>query len=377
MSLEKFFIDGKQLCASTSSSDLSVNSFNVKSVPHNYSIEWLDSSHSAVDLINGDSEAILLADAYFKDNYLSAVDPKIPKFYIEARENNKNINTAIKFAEFLNEIGTTKLNVVYVVGGGILQDIGAFACAMYKRGIPWIYIPTTLLGMADSCIGGKTGLNHGGTKNLMALFAAPHRIIHDLEFLNTLPRREILAGFGEALRLHVTGGEAFLRKFEQNIDEALSGDINSVKNIIISSLAVKRAVVEEDEFESSLRRSMNYGHSVGHAIEALTNFAFPHGMAISLGIIIENNIAKSLIGLDKETASRIEKIAKKIIDKEALDALHAICFDDINSVLKRDKKTLGNVLKLAIPEKLGSLIFADFMLNETTKGVVQKATLGL
>ena len=377
MSSEKFFIDGQQLFASSTLSHHETELFSVKSVPHSYSIEWLDRKQSVVDIINRDHNAILLADSYFRENYLSDVEARVPSFHVEATENNKTIQTAIEFAEFLNEIGTTKLNVVYVVGGGILQDIGAFACAMYKRGIPWSYVPTTLLGMADSCIGGKTGLNHGGTKNLMALFAAPHRIIHDLEFLNTLPRREILAGFGEALRLHLTGGEVFLTKFEQNIDMALSGDIGSIKNIIISSLAVKRAVVEKDEFENSLRRSMNYGHSVGHALEALTNFAFPHGMAISLGIIIENNMAKSLTGFDVKTANRIEKTAKKIIDKEAIDAVSAMCLDDINTILRRDKKTLGNVLKLAIPEKLGSLVFADLPIDEKTKRIVQKAAHGL
>ena len=377
MSSEKFFIDGQQLLASTASLDHKTASFYVKSVPHSYSIEWLDGTESVVDIINKDHNAILLADSYFKDSYLSDIEVRVPAFYVEATENNKNIQKAIEFAEFLNEIGTTKLNVVYVVGGGILQDIGAFACAMYKRGIPWTYVPTTLLGMADSCIGGKTGLNHGGTKNLMALFSAPHRIIHDLKFLNTLPRREILAGFGEALRLHVTGGEAFLTKFEQNIDMALSGNMVSIQNIIVSSLAVKRAVVEEDEFENSLRRSMNYGHSVGHAMEALTNFAFPHGMAISLGIIIENNIAKSLTGFDVDTANRIKKTAKKIIDEDAIDAVNAMCLNDINAILRRDKKTLGTVLKLAIPEKLGSLVFADLPIDEKTKGIVQKATLGL
>lgn len=368
-----FFIDGQKLSAHSKSSADEAEPFYVKSVPHNYRIEWLNKSQSLVEIINQDPGAIVLADAYFKENYLSSVDPRVPAFFIEATENNKNIQTAIEFAEFLNEVGTTKLNVVYVIGGGVLQDVGAFACAMYKRGIPWTYVPTTLLGMADSCIGGKTGLNHAGTKNLMALFAAPHRIIHDLEFLNTLPRREMLAGFGEALRLHVTGGDIFLTEFEKNIDLALSGDVAAIKTIIMSSLAVKRAVVEEDEFENSIRRSMNYGHSVGHALEALTNFAFPHGMAVSLGIVIENNMAKSISGFDAATVNRIEVIARKIIDKEARDAVNTVSLNDINLILKRDKKTLGNVLKLAIPEKLGSLVFADLSIDEKTKDIVQNA----
>ena len=145
----------------------------------------------------------------------------IPTFEIDAIEANKTIHSAIKFSEFMESVNTTKTNMVYVVGGGIMQDIGAFACAMYKRGIPWTYLPTTLLGMVDSCIGGKTGLNHNSTKNLLALFSAPRKIIHFLPFLDTLPRREIVAGYGEALRLHTTGGLGFFSQFEDTIDQAL------------------------------------------------------------------------------------------------------------------------------------------------------------
>ena len=122
----------------------------------------------------------------------------------------------------MESVNTTKSNMVYVVGGGIMQDIGAFACAMYKRGIPWTYLPTTLLGMVDSCIGGKTGLNHNSTKNLLALFSAPEKYA-----LSTIsrhaPRREIVAGYGEALRLHTTGGLSFFSQFEDTIDQALMG----------------------------------------------------------------------------------------------------------------------------------------------------------
>ena len=132
----------------------------------------------------------------------------VPIFEINATEANKTVYSAIEFAEFMESIGTTKSNMVYVVGGGIMQDIGAFACAMYKRGIPWTYLPTRL-GMADSCIGGKTGLNHNSTRShgTFCRSAADRSL---LPFLDTLPRREIIAGFGEALRLHATGGAGFL-----------------------------------------------------------------------------------------------------------------------------------------------------------------------
>ena len=346
--------------------------FKVQSVPAPYVIEWLENDHSPAYLINDNPAAILLIDSNIKDLWFVNLRDDLPIFEVDATEANKNIKTAIDFAEFMESIGTTKANMVYVVGGGIMQDIGAFACAMYKRGIPWTYLPTTLLGMADSCIGGKTGLNHKTTKNLMALFAAPRRIIHFLPFIETLPKREIISGFGEALRLHATGGYAFMKYFEAHIDAALAGSPEDTQQIITSSLSVKRAVVEEDEFEQSLRRSMNYGHSVGHAIEALTNFAFPHGMGISIGVMVENKIAENLYGLPADDSLMINRQAVKLIDDAARDALRKMDFSGVNTVLKKDKKTLGSTLKIAVPVKLGHIDFFDFPLTNEAPTLIKE-----
>ena len=233
--------------------------------------------------------------------------------------------------------------------------------AVRKR--PGMYIGST----------GKTGLNHGTTKNLLALFSAPARIVHDTSFLETLPRRELVSGFGEALRLHVTGGLEFLEKFEREIDSALRGEEKSIQSIINSSLSVKKAVVESDEFEISLRRSMNYGHSMGHALEALTSFSFPHGMAISLGCMLENILARDMYGLPAESAERVNKCARKLVDKEAFSSLQAMDTSNINSVLKKDKKTIGSTLKLAIPKTIGNMLFHDFPLNATSESKIQRA----
>jgi 3-dehydroquinate synthase len=376
---ETFQIEQTTLYAELAPLANSSQPFTVKSVPAPYLIEWLENEQSPANLINDDKEAILLIDSNIKGLWFGELRENLPVFEVEATETNKNIHTAIEFAEFMESIGTTKLNMVYVVGGGIMQDIGAFACAMYKRGIPWTYLPTTLLGMADSCIGGKTGLNHKTTKNLMALFAAPRRIIHFLPFIDTLPRREIVSGFGEALRLHATGGRSFLESFEANIDAALAGSSEATRQIITSSLSVKRAVVEEDEFEQSLRRSMNYGHSVGHAIEALTNFAFPHGMGISIGIMVENKISEALFGLPAEDSFLINQQAVKLIDDAARESLNIMNISSINTILKKDKKTLGNTLKMAVPVRLGHIDFFDFPLNDEVPSLLKEgfATAGL
>jgi 3-dehydroquinate synthase len=370
---ESFKIEQTTLNAKLMIQTSSSQSFKVKSVPVPYLIEWLENDDDPAHLINNNPRAILLIDNKIKDLWFPKLRNDLPIFEVDAKETNKNISTAIDFAEFMESIGTTKANMVYVVGGGIMQDIGAFACAMYKRGIPWTYLPTTLLGMADSCIGGKTGLNHKSTKNLMALFAAPRRIVHFLPFIETLPKREIISGFGEALKLHATGGYAFMKCFDAHIDLALSGSLEDTRQIITSSLSVKRAVVEEDEFEQSLRRSMNYGHSIGHAIEALTNFAFPHGMAVSIGVMVENMIAKKLYGLSAEDCLIINHQAAKLIDDEARASLRQMDLSRINSVLQKDKKTLDRVLKMAVPVKLGHMDFFDFPLNNEVPSLIKES----
>ena len=370
---ETFQIEKTILHAELAPPASSAHPFKVQSAPTPYLIEWLESDQSPTHLVNNDPSAIVLIDRKINELWFTDLRSDVPMFEVDATEANKNINTAIDFAEFMESIGTTKSNMVYVVGGGIMQDIGAFACAMYKRGIPWTYFPTTLLGMADSCIGGKTGLNHKATKNLMALFAAPRRIIHFLPFIQTLPKREIISGYGEALRLHATGGRAFMEYFEAHIDAALAGSVKDTQQIITSSLSVKRAVVEEDEFEQSLRRSMNYGHSVGHAIEALTNFAFPHGMGISIGLMVENKIAENLYGLPAEDSRIINQQAIKLIDDAARISLSLIDLAAVNEVLKKDKKTLGSTLKMAVPVKLGHIDFFDFPLTDQVPGLIKES----
>ena len=377
MTIEHFFIDGVRLEAELTSTSDSTSKLNVLSVPRPYSIEWLNPDIPIETLINEDPNAILFADSYIAETWLTNIADHVPSFFVKALETEKNVFTAIDFAEFMESIGTTKGNMVYVVGGGIMQDLGAFSCAMYKRGIPWTYIPTTLLGMTDSCIGGKTGLNHKTTKNLFALFSAPKRIIHDMRFIETLPKREIISGFGEALRLHVTGGVAFLEKFENEIDNALLGQTYSIQSIINSSLAIKKAVVEEDEFEISLRRSMNYGHSIGHALEAMTLFAFPHGMAVTLGCMVENIIAEKLYGLPKESMMRVNECARKLVDAEAMAAVREMSLANINNILKKDKKTIGNTLKLAVPQTIGNMHFHDFILNDDVETTIKDAILAL
>lgn len=363
-----FYIQNKKLISRKSI----YNNLTVKSVPHNYTVKFTSKALNSKGFMKNQNN-IFLIDGFIKKRYFKNLDKKFPVMTIHASEKNKNIETALKIINFFENKKVNKLNKVIVIGGGILQDLGAFSCAMYKRGIPWIYLPTTLLGMTDSCVGGKTGLNYLNKKNILALFSAPREVIIDISFLETLSHRDFLSGLGEALRLHITGGKKYVESFEKNIELAVKKNKQAIKNIILNSLSIKKAVVEEDEFEKNLRKSMNYGHSLGHALETLSDFAFPHGMAVSLGICIENLLASEYYNLDEQVCFRLQSLAEKLIDKKAKSALKKIKNCKFSDILKADKKTIGSTLKLAIPDDYGKIDFKNFNLNSKCNDKITKA----
>jgi 3-dehydroquinate synthase len=222
-------------------------------------------------------------------------------------------------------------------------------------------------------MGGKTALNHQHTKNLLGLFSAPRRVLIDTGFLRTLPREDILSGAGETLRLCITGGADFLAVLEAELPAFLDGDMQATRRLIAASLSAKRAVVETDEFELDLRRSMNYGHSVGHALEALSGYRIAHGVGVAIGILVENQIAHGRGMLPLAERDRIFNLARHIISPAARATFAATSLEGVLDLLKRDKKTEGAVLKLATLEAIGRMRFIDFTLDAQGEQELRRA----
>jgi 3-dehydroquinate synthase len=270
----------------------------------------------------------------------------------------------IEVCEFLQEANADKSSLVGVIGGGIVQDIGAYACRTFKRGLPWCYVPTTMLSMTDSCIGGKTGLNHKKYKNMMALFSAPTEVLVCTAFLETLEDGDLRSGLGETLKLCVTGGREPFSAYEKLVDSALARNKDALKKLIYISLLVKKAVVENDEFEKDIRKGLNYGHSIGHALEAVCDFRIPHGIAVAMGIIIENlmfsDISKNYVAAD---ISRINRMAKNLYGSSYDNIIRSLNFDGLKTALFNDKKTQAGSLTLAPAAEVGRLEFTQVNLN--------------
>jgi 3-dehydroquinate synthase len=207
-------------------------------------------------------------------------------------EERKTFDTVSWLYDRLLERGLRRNGTVVSVGGGITQDLSGFAASTLYRGVRWVYAPTTLLAQADSCIGGKTSLNYGAFKNILGTMYPPERIVVDPRFLDTLSRDDFYSGLGEVVKLHVLGGEFPVRRLQGAMDALVARDAHAVADAVTESLRIKLPYIEEDEFDRGRRNLLNYGHCFGHALEAATAFAVPHGQAVVIGMLLAETVAE-------------------------------------------------------------------------------------
>lgn len=287
----------------------------------------------------------------FEPNQVVLIDANVQKLFninhdkmivIESIEENKSIETVLGVCKAMLDYGFDKGHTLVVIGGGIVQDIGAFTAKIFKRGINWIYVPTTLLSQCDSCIGGKTALNFMGYKNQLALFSAPSKVIIDTHFLSSLSKKDILSGYGEIVKLFITGGKFYT----DNIDKF------DIKTAIFHALVIKKAVVEYDEFENNERKSLNYGHTFGHAIESAMNYEIPHGEAVILGIEIINR----LYGKNQQISELTDKFT-------SLNKLVGVDVNKIIEAMKNDKKMSAGKMSFVVVPEIGKTVFVEQTLD--------------
>lgn len=355
---------------------LTKSSFIIKSSPKNYDFIIDDNipTESILNVLNENNKNVLFIDKNVFELYFSNVDFCNKNIYLfDAIEENKNVESALKLISYLEKIEFTKKETLIVVGGGIVQDIGAFVGAAFKRGIKWVFYPTTLLSMCDSCIGGKTGLNYKGVKNQIALFSSPSKVVLNVKFINTLNNNEIRSGLGEISKLCLTGGKYFFDLYNTIVVNGKVNDFNDYLKLILSSLYVKKDVIEEDEFEFNYRKSLNYGHTLGHAIEVMSSYKIPHGQAVTMGTIIANELACIYGYLDRKICDDIKIKLFNIIDKNDLKEIN---IDRTLELIKKDKKVQGNELTLVAIKDVGITIFIklkiDSVLFDHIKSVFEK-----
>jgi 3-dehydroquinate synthase len=255
------------------------SSFDIKSSTGSYSVGI--ESNSFERSLRQFEHSALIADEFFAPKFTAA---GMPAIFIEATEANKSLDASPAFIESMRKAGANRQTELVAVGGGIIQDLSAFIASVYMRGLSWSYLPTTVLAMVDSCIGGKSSINVGPYKNLVGTFHPPQRILIDPALALTLPDDQKASGLIEAAKICFCRGEdSFARHVSYG--PSVGMDTAALEQVIANSLQGKKWFIEIDEFDKNERLLLNFGHTFGHAIEGATHFAVSHGIAVGLGIL--------------------------------------------------------------------------------------------
>jgi 3-dehydroquinate synthase len=311
-----------------------MRSLNINSKLNNYEVT-ICSIENIVDSIRDhtvviDSKVHNLYKDYFKN---------VDTISYVCEEQEKTLYGVTKLVSSFISKGLKSNAKIAVVGGGILQDVAGFACSIFCRGVEYTLVPTTLLSQADSCIGGKTSINFSSVKNILGTFYPPKKILISTEFINTLTIKDYYSGMGEIVKFNI---------LKDTLDNLT---LYSVEDLVYDSLNYKARIIEIDEFDKADRKFLNFGHTFGHALESSSSYKIPHGSAVLLGILIANNVSKSLGLLSAEKESLVSNLIfdyiKNIdyIDQDWFD------FDKLLSIIKHDKKNTGIINMVLITEE--------------------------
>lgn len=330
--------------------------FEVKSKLKNYQINAFDDFKSFMEYAS--TFNLLVVDKSLEE-YFESISKRI--YYIECTEHTKSWEKLKDILDIFIENNISKQSKVLIIGGGVLQDAASFCCSIFNRGIEFEYVPSTLLSMVDSCIGGKTSINYGDFKNKLGNFYPPNKIIIVNKFISTLPKVELYSGLGEIFKFQI------LQFKLDNLDENFKNIVEINNELILNCLKFKASIIEIDEFDSGLRLTLNFGHTFGHAIESIAKYKVPHGIGVVWGLTIANEISFQMGLMTNETKLKIEKHAFKIIsiikwNKEWFN------FQELYARIKMDKKN-SNVIRMILMDENNK----EFILKEVDAEIMNNS----
>lgn len=333
----------------------------IKSFPVPYKVSIINSIKEFQDLVTT-FDFIIIDENVGKQYMQLPLKKGCTVFNVVATEENKCMSTVLKLIDHFIESNISKGSAVIAIGGGIIQDLAACACALFRRGQPFTYLPTTSLGQLDSCVGAKCAINTSKAKNIIGLFSAPREVAIPTFMIKSMPFNEHRAGMSEMLRLCLTASwEAvdFYTRLFPSISFPASIDLETYVQALSVSLSIKKAVVDYDEYEKDVRRSMNYGHTFGHAIEKLTNFAVPHGLGVLVGMHMANTFSLMNGLMEKETYLRVGEAIRMTASGVQLniEVMKSLKAEDIISQFKFDKKGDGVSVPLILIKTPGDMMF--------------------
>jgi len=286
---------------------------------------------------------------------LGSADIKVTDICIPDGEEFKSSDTLLKIFDQMIDAHIDRGAFILALGGGVVGDIAGFAAATYLRGIPFIQVPTTLLAQVDSSVGGKTGINHPRGKNLLGAFYQPQQVVIDTETLDTLPEREYISGLAEALKYGISLDNELFVYFEKYLTAILDRDKECLKQIIMISCKTKACIVEQDEREGGLRAVLNYGHTLGHAVESLTGYTkYLHGEAVAIGMA---QIARLSAQRGYCSAAEADRVLQLISRMGLPVELPQFTVTEYENALLHDKKKLSDGVKFVFNQGIGNYKF--------------------
>ncbi len=285
-----------------------------------------------------------------------------------ASESNKRLSALEELSRQLARAGADRGSALVAVGGGVTGDVVGFLASIYMRGIPHFQIPTTLLAQVDSSIGGKTGVDLPEGKNLLGTFHQPQAIWMDPQFLDTLPEEEFRQGMAEVIKTAMIGDEVLWKYLESHAEAIERRESEAILRIVSACCILKAKVVQSDEKEAGYRRVLNLGHTVGHAIEKLSDYSIHHGDAVAMGLVAATTLAARLGKISETDLERMENLCRfwKLPVRIPLSFLP----EAILSAIKMDKKKVGSTLHFILPVKTGEVIDIDDLDLEELRSVL-------
>ena len=311
------------------------------------------------------NKVLIVSDAFVKTRYMPVVLKSLKDAGLDVRtievpvgEESKSLVQFSRIQDSLVEHQLDRGSMLIALGGGVIGDLAGFAAAVYMRGIPYVQIPTTLQAQVDASVGGKTAINHPKGKNLIGAFHQPKLVVIDVDTLKTLPQRDIRAGLIEVIKMGVIRDEPLFERVEENLEALLNLDDTTLIEIISQACVNKAEIVAKDEKESRLRMVLNYGHTFGHALEAMTHYnRYRHGEAVSIGMHCAAQLATNLRMFSETDFQRQRALLKRA--KLPITFPTDLTPEALCDAMYLDKKTLGGKLRLILPTRIGEVVIHD------------------
>jgi 3-dehydroquinate synthase len=318
-------------------------------------------TNPAVSKLYGNVVRQSLIDAGYKTIVLEVPDG----------EEYKSLESAGKLYRQLAEFGAERSTAILALGGGVIGDLAGFTAATYMRGVPLVQLPTTLLAQCDSSIGGKTAVNHGQLKNEIGAFYQPKMTIADISTLKSLPKEEFSGGLAEVIKHAVIKDAIFFKYLEKNLDLLKALDNNVLEAVVAKSAQIKVDVVESDEKDTGLRNILNFGHTVGHAVEAVSSFRVSHGQAVSIGMAAAANLGVELELMDPENATRLNNLLGKAGLPTKLPKME---ITQVLQAMRYDKKVQSDKIRFVLPRSIGEVLITDEVSLQLVEKVLGEMT---